>query len=109
MMTNTSKGYFSLILTFFDFVLVFRAGNNKREAPGKAVIARPSKCLAQLRSVSDALVSTLQKHRSETSKLIRFGTHPTRQRQSRADPGSKFKGRNFSNIWQSNLITGSLM
>jgi len=40
--------------------------------PGKVVSARPPKRLAQLRSVSQALVSNLQKHRSKTSKLIRF-------------------------------------
>ena len=34
----------------------------------------PTPGLAQLRSVSHALVSTLQKHRSKTSKLIRFGS-----------------------------------
>ena len=50
----------------------FRARLNEREAPGKVVVARPPKRLAQLRSVSHTLVSTLQKHRSKTSKLIRF-------------------------------------
>jgi len=39
-----------------------RAGLNEHEAPGKVVTARPPKRLAQLRSVSHALVSTLQKH-----------------------------------------------
>jgi len=34
------------------------------------VTARQPKRLAQLPSVSHALVSTLQKHRSKTSKLI---------------------------------------
>jgi len=38
------------------------------------VIARRPKRLAQLRSVSHALVSTLQKHWSKTSKLMRFGS-----------------------------------
>jgi len=28
---------------------------------------------------------------------------------SGADPASKFRGGNFSNIWQSSLITGSLL
>jgi len=37
-----------------------RAGLNEREAPCKVVTARPPKHLAQLRSVSHALVSTLQ-------------------------------------------------
>jgi len=46
---------------------------NEREAPGKAVTARPSKRLAQLRSVSHALVSTLEKHRLKTSNLIWLG------------------------------------
>jgi len=50
-----------------------RAGLNEREAPGKVVTARPPKRFAQLPSVSHTLVSTLQKHRSKTSKLIRFG------------------------------------
>jgi len=36
-----------------------RAGLNEREAPGKVVTARPPKRLAQLLSVSHALVSTL--------------------------------------------------
>jgi len=36
------------------------------------VTARPPNRLAQLRSVSNALAATLQKHRSKTSKLIRF-------------------------------------
>jgi len=51
-----------------------RAGLNGREAPGKVVTARHPKRLAQVRSVSHVLVSTLQKHRSETSKLIRFSS-----------------------------------
>jgi len=51
-----------------------RAGLNEREAPGKVVTARPLKRIAQLRSVSHNLVSTLQKHRPKTSKLIRFGS-----------------------------------
>jgi len=42
-----------------------RAGLNERETP---------KSLAQLHNISHALVSTLQKHRSQTSKLIRFGS-----------------------------------
>ena len=49
-----------------------RTGLNEPEAPGKVVTARPPKRLAQLRSVLHALVSTLQKYRSKTSKLIRF-------------------------------------
>jgi len=49
-----------------------RAGLNEREAPAKVMTARPPKRWAQLRSVSQSLVSTLQKHRSKTSKLIRF-------------------------------------
>jgi len=52
---------------------VARAALNEREAPGKVVTARPLKRLAQLSSVSHTLVSTLQKHRSKTSKQIRFG------------------------------------
>jgi len=51
-----------------------RAGLNEREAPGKVVIARAPKRFAQLRSVSHAFVSNLQKHRSKTSKLIPFGS-----------------------------------
>jgi len=51
-----------------------RARLNEREAPGKVVTARPPKRLTQLSSLSQTLVSTLQKHRSKTSKLIRFGT-----------------------------------
>jgi len=51
-----------------------RAVLNEREAPGKVKTARPPKRLAQLRSVSHAFVSTLQKHRSKTSKLIRIGS-----------------------------------
>jgi len=39
-----------------------RAGLNEHEAPSKIVTARPVKRLAQLCSVSHALVSTLQKH-----------------------------------------------
>ena len=51
-----------------------RAGLNEREAPGKVVTAMPPKHLGQQRSVSHALFSTLQKHRSKTSKLIQFGS-----------------------------------
>jgi len=51
-----------------------RAGLNERKAPGKVVTARPIKRIAQIRSVSHALVPTLQKHRSKTWKLIRFGS-----------------------------------
>ena len=50
-----------------------RAGLNEREVPGKVVTARPPKRSAQMLSASHALVSTLQKHRSKTSKLIRYG------------------------------------
>jgi len=50
-----------------------RAGLNDREALGKVVTTRPTKDLAQLCSLPHALVSTLQKHRSKMSKLIRFG------------------------------------
>jgi len=53
---------------------VGRAGLNEREALGKVVTARPPERLAQLHSVSHALVTTLQKHRSKTSKLVRFGS-----------------------------------
>jgi len=38
--------------------------------PGQSLDREAPKRLAQLRSVSHALVSTLQKHRSKTSKLI---------------------------------------
>ena len=48
------------------------AGLNERKAPGKVLTARPPKHLAQLRSISHSLVSTLQKHRSETPKLFFF-------------------------------------
>jgi len=47
---------------------------NEREAPGKIVTARPPTCLAQLLCVSHAFVSTLQKHWSKMSELIRFGS-----------------------------------
>jgi len=50
---------------------VTRAGINEREAPGKFVTACPPKRLAQLSSVSQTLVLTLQNHQS---KLIRFGS-----------------------------------
>ena len=50
-----------------------RAGLNEREAPGK-VTARPPKRWAQLSTVSHVLVSALQKHRSKTSNLLRFGS-----------------------------------
>jgi len=40
----------------------------------KVVTARSPKRLAQLRSVSYALVSNLQKHRPKTSNVIRFGS-----------------------------------
>jgi len=64
---------FGSFLNFFNRSTA-RAGLNEREAPGKIVTARPPKRLAQMRSVSHAHVSTLQKHRSKTSKLIRFGS-----------------------------------
>jgi len=51
-----------------------RAGLNEREASGKVLTARPPKRLAQLWSVSHALVSSLQNHRSKMSKLIPFGS-----------------------------------
>jgi len=56
---------------FYD---VLRAGLNEREVPCEVVTARPPKRLAQLRSISHTLVSTLQKHRSITSELgsLRF-------------------------------------
>jgi len=41
------------------YSIVVRAGLNEREAPGKVVTARPPKHLAQLRSVSHVLFSTL--------------------------------------------------
>ena len=50
-----------------------QGGLNESEAPGKVVTVRPPKRLAQLRSVPHSFVSTLQKHWSKTSKLIRFG------------------------------------
>jgi len=53
---------------------VSRAGLNESEAPSKVVTARPPKRLAQLRSVSHALVSTLQKYRSKTSEVKQFGS-----------------------------------
>jgi len=50
----------------FDFKIpASRAELNEREAPGKGVTARPPKRLAQMRSVSHALISTFQKHRSK--------------------------------------------
>jgi len=39
-------------------------------SPGQSLDREAPKRLAQLRSISHALVSTLQKHRSKTSKLI---------------------------------------
>jgi len=51
-----------------------RAGFNEGQAPGKVLTARSPNRLAQLRSVSNAHVATLQMHRSKTSKLIRFGS-----------------------------------
>jgi len=51
-------------------VAVSRAGLNEREAPGKVVTARPHKHLAQLRSVSHALVSTLQ----STGQIVKTDT-----------------------------------
>jgi len=58
-----------------------RAELNEREVPGKVVTTRPPKRLTHLRSVSHALVSTLQKYLSKTSKhIIR---QPTLQRQLR--------------------------
>jgi len=59
----------------------FRAGLNEREAPGKVVTARSTKRSAQLRSVSNALVSTLQKHPSNVKTYTIW--QPTLQRQSR--------------------------
>jgi len=51
-----------------------RAGLNESEAPCKFVTAKPPERLAKPSSVSHALVSTLQKHWSKTSKLIQFGS-----------------------------------
>jgi len=66
---------FQHMLNFLDFLSpVVRAGLNESEAPGKVLTTRPNKHLEQLRSVSHALVSTLQMQRSKTSKLIRFGS-----------------------------------
>ena len=47
---------------------------NELKATGEVVIAKPPYRLAQLRGVSHALVLTSQKHRSKTSKLVRFGS-----------------------------------
>jgi len=58
------------VTSVFKFIHTRRAGLNEREAPGKFHTAKPPKRLAQLRSVSHALVSILQKHRSKTLKLI---------------------------------------
>jgi len=63
-----------------DSLHIPRAGLNEREDPGKVVTAKPPKCFAQLRSVSNALVATLQNHRSKTSKLDTIW-QPTHQRQ----------------------------
>ena len=57
-----------------------RAGLNEREAPGKVATARPPKRLAQLRTFSHVLVSTLQKHRSIKVKIDTIW-QPTFQRQ----------------------------
>jgi len=64
-LANGSKAFFHV-----KPYVVSRAGLNEREIQGKVLTARPPKHLAQLRSVSHALVSTLQKHRSKTSELI---------------------------------------
>jgi len=55
-----------------------KAGLNECEAPGTVVTAKTPKRLAQLLSLSHALDSTLQKYRSKTSKLMRFGSLPFR-------------------------------
>ena len=67
------KKFFNLQLKTW-WIRRSRAGFNEREAPGKVLTARPPYRLVQLRSVSNALVASLQKHRSKTSKLIRFGS-----------------------------------
>jgi len=56
-------------------MFLFRAGLNERETHGEVVTARPSKRLAQLRSVSHALASTLHKNQSKTSKLIQYAIY----------------------------------
>jgi len=71
-MFDLNEQRFISLEIYFD--VTPRAGLNEREAPGKIVTARPPKRLAQLRSLSYALGSTLQKHRSKTAKLIRFGS-----------------------------------
>ena len=48
-----------------------RDGLNEREAPGKVVTARPPKRLAQLLSISHALVSTLQKHQTSKRQKVK--------------------------------------
>jgi len=59
-----------------------RGGLNEHEVQGKVLTARPPKRLAQMRSVSHALVSTLQKYRSNSSKPIRSGSLPALQTRS---------------------------
>jgi len=63
----------------FPLTGVPRAGLNELEAAGKVLTPRSPKRLAQLRSVSHALVSTFQKHRSKTPTDTIW--QPTLQRQ----------------------------
>jgi len=47
---------FIILFIIRNFRGTYRGGLNEREAPGKVVTVRPPKRLAQLRSVSHALV-----------------------------------------------------
>jgi len=54
-----------------QFLVYYSQGRiNWTRGPGQSLDREAPKRLAELRSVSHALVSTLQKHRSKTSKLI---------------------------------------
>ena len=75
--TASAKRCWSLRLMLGDWLMhwlklttvfskaIARAGLNEREASGKVATARPPNRFAQLRSVSNALVATLQKHWSK--------------------------------------------
>ena len=66
--------------------------------------ARPPKRLAQLRSVSHALVSTLQKHRSKTSKLLRFGSLHFRDKWGRPCRVTLYGGLYLVNLFKQKVV-----
>jgi len=52
----------------------------------------------------------LKSETSTSAKIVYIPTKGTsRFNYTWADPASKFRGDDFSNIWQSGLITGSLL